>query len=940
MARDRSGSRRKPRGRRDRVRGVSAERLEERVLLTASTGEREIVRTLWDGRAVDAIRDSYVLRMPQTNPLSSRGAWDYQSNVPLAVDGWTVKPLGRGYFSVAAPGASQQQVSSWATASGVLYVSPNRVFQKSATRIPNDPNYISGNLWGLSNTGQAGGTRDADIDAPEAWATNTGSRDVVVVVMDDGIDWSHPDLQANLWNRDRAAAKVPAAVKTDFTGEYGLFGWDSADGDDNVKPLAANWHGTAVAGVIGAVGNNRIGSVGVNWNVSMYAAKVFGDNSAFTTLDKYTDAVNRVIDLRVKYNQNVVAVNASFGEYDVLPDPIEAGLVTDLGNAGILFVAAAGNGNSPANGNDGVGDLNDSPDPYDHPTIDWQYYPATIDEPNVISVAASTRKDTLARFSDWGPNSVQIAAPGEQIWTTLPNNGYGYRDGTSAEATYGFRHGTSMAAPHVTGVAALVAAEYFRWTRQMPSVGFMRQAILDAADRVASLTYTETASDPNPGVVHQVQENRRLNADASVRWVRTHLPPAVSVTAVTQSEGDAGTTPFTFTATLLWYNVNTSKYEVAKAVTPITVSYSTEDDTAQAGTDYNAVVGGTFTIPVGDSSAQFTIDVNGDTVLEPTEQFRVKLSVPVFGADFWLRTQSVLGVIRNDEPTPLAPAVTFDSGYGDPGAYVATMEEGNPGIGRINHSLLVQVDGGGGVAAARPVTVAYRVYASTGANAATPRTDFIAQAGTITIPAGQKTARLPVRIVDDPYREADETFRVEITAVTPGVLKLGQQCTVTITDPDTTDRPTPPTPATPPTISISGPAVVGEADGTATFDVTLDGPTSVPVRVIYGLISGTARSGLDFIGTAGLVTIPAGEVTASFQVRLINDRVTENTEKFTVKINAAYGATFTAPQSVDVEIVDDEIAGAAQMTTLAAFAALGESGLPSSTTVKRTARRG
>lgn len=927
MARNRlPAGRKQRRGRISRGTAAFAERLEGRVLLTASTGDSEIVRTLWQGRSLEMVRDSYVLRMPQTNLLSSRGAWDYQSNVPVAGPGWTVTSLGRGYFRVTTPGASQQEVTSWASASGSLYVSPNRVYERLAPRAPNDPAYVSGNLWGFSNTGQSNGTRDADIDAPEAWEVTTGSKDVVVVVMDDGIDYTHPDLQANMWNRDRAALRVPAAQRPAFAARYGLFGWDSADGDADVRPPNAETHGTHVAGTIGGAGNNRVGTVGVNWSVSMYAAKVFTDGGAWGGMDSYIDAVNRVIDLRTLYNQNVVAVNASFGGYDVLPDPIEVGLVSDLGAAGILLVAAAGNGDSPANGNDGVGDLNDIPDPYDHPVIDWQLYPASLDLPNVISVAASTRRDQLTRFSDWGTDSVHIAAPGEEIWSTLTNKRYGYQDGTS------------MATPHVTGVAALVAAEYFRWTRQMPSFGFMRQAILDAADRVSGLVYTETATDPNPGLEHRVQDNRRLNADASVRWVRTHLPPAVSVTAVTQSEGDSGVTAFTFTATLLFFNIATNKYEVVEADTPITVGYSTEDDTTQAGDDYQPVVNGTFTIPAGSSTATFTIDVFGDTVFEPTEQFRVKLSAPATGADVWLRSQSVLGVIRNDDPSPLAPAVTFDSSYGTPGNYVASMEEGNPGSGFSNHSLLVRVDGGGGAPAARPVVVSYRVYASTSFDAATPRTDFIAQAGSITIPLGQQTARIPVRIVDDIYREADETFRVEITAVTPGVLKLGQQCTVTIMDSDTADRPVPPPPPVRPTVTLAGPSFVGEADGTVNFDVILDQPTSAAVRIVYGLVSGTARSGLDFVGTSGQVLIPAGQTTASFPVRILNDRLAEATERFTVKINSAYGAQFVAPQALTVDIFDDETMGAARVSSLAAFAAFGESSGVVSPSVKKTIR--
>ncbi|MFM7108409.1 MAG: S8 family serine peptidase, partial [Planctomycetaceae bacterium] len=373
-----------------------------------------------------------------------------------------------------------------------------RLVLAALVKIPNDTSF--GQQWALNSTAYA------DINAPEAWYLTTGNKDIVVAVLDDGTYTSHPDLQANLWNREWAITKVPAALQAQFKAEYGTFGWDSLEGDGDVTPTAG--HGTAVAGTIGAVGNNfnanngGLGSIsGINWNVSIYTARVAPSAGTTPSVADFNDAVQRICDLRNLYHQNVVAVVGSFaGVYTTVDPGFDAG-VQQLNAAGILFVAPAGEVDTSSKGI--------QIDPPWIPPDPNGYFPASggTTVTNNIVVAASTSTDTLATWSDYGPATVQIAAPGQGVLSLAANNRLGQWSGTS------------IAAGYVAGTAALAAAEYYKWTRNLPSVNFMRQAVLNGAATVA-------------GLAGKVENNRRLDAYGALHWVDTHLPPQISVGTV------------------------------------------------------------------------------------------------------------------------------------------------------------------------------------------------------------------------------------------------------------------------------------------------------------------------------------------------------------------------------------------------------------------------
>ncbi|TMP56957.1 S8 family serine peptidase [Pseudoalteromonas sp. S1612] len=295
----------------------------------------------------------------------------------------------------------------------IEYVEPD--YRVSIAATPNDPRFED--LWGLNNEGQTGGTADADIDAPEAWSISTGSRDVVVGVIDTGVDYSHPDLAANVWVNSGEIAGD--GIDNDGNGYV-----DDVHGinaiTDAGDPMDDEGHGTHVSGTIGASGNNGVGIVGVNHDVSIAGCKFLAADGTGSTsgaikcIDYMVGLKNSGVNLRVLNNSW-----GGGGYSQALADAITASEEAD-----ILFVAAAGN--------DAVdNDVN-------------PHYPSNYENDNVLSIASTDSRDNMSGFSQWGLTSVDMGAPGSAILSTIPGGGY---------ASYS---GTSMATPHVAGAAALV----------------------------------------------------------------------------------------------------------------------------------------------------------------------------------------------------------------------------------------------------------------------------------------------------------------------------------------------------------------------------------------------------------------------------------------------------------------------------------------------------
>ena len=283
----------------------------------------------------------------------------------------------------------------------VVYAEIDQIIHLKATT-PNDISYSQ--LWALNNTGQSGGLSNADINAPEAWDISQGSNDVVVAVLDTGIDYTHGDLVDNIWTNP---GEIPGNGIDDDNNSYidDIHGIDT--GDNDTDPMDIEGHGSHVAGTIGARGNNNLGVVGVNWNVSIIACKIFSlstsqDIEAFAS--DAAECLDYLADLKVNHGVNIVATNNSWGWIGT-PSQTLMDAIDRQRQAGILFVAAAGN------------DALDNDRYLDNPSS--YYYP------NVISVAASTDSDTLAFFSNYGKRSVHVAAPGVDILSTILYDGFG-----------------------------------------------------------------------------------------------------------------------------------------------------------------------------------------------------------------------------------------------------------------------------------------------------------------------------------------------------------------------------------------------------------------------------------------------------------------------------------------------------------------------------------
>lgn len=320
--------------------------------------------------------------------------------------------------------------------------------------LPNDPDpeikLLDNKLWGLKK-----------INAPKAWNFQRGSKDVVVAVIDSGVDYTHPDLKDNMW-RNLGEVETPNGIDDDGNGFVDdIFGYDFGDKDGD--PSEGNGHGTKVAGTIGAV-HNKQGVAGVSPNVSIMALKRKSSSGLIKNNLKYT---LRAIDYAVSEGADII--NASFGSkinfwrtvggfFGVVPtfgSAIDA--VRRANDAEILLVASAGNDGENI---DGI-----------------KRFPSTLDLPNVITVAATDRNDQLASFSNgkasnYGAAKVDIGAPGDDSISTSPGGGY----------SSGW-NGTSMAAPYVAGAAALLLAEdpFLRASE-------LRDILMRSADPVPALS--------------------------------------------------------------------------------------------------------------------------------------------------------------------------------------------------------------------------------------------------------------------------------------------------------------------------------------------------------------------------------------------------------------------------------------------------------------------
>jgi subtilisin family serine protease len=484
----------------------------------------------------------------------------------------------------------------------VAYVEPNYIIH--AALLPNDPSFSS--LWGLRNTGQVingvAGTPGADISASSAWDISTGSRANVVAVIDTGVDYNHPDLAANVWSAPSAFTVTIGSLNINCAA--GTHGFNAIT--NTCDPLDDNNHGSHVSGTIGAVGNNGVGVVGVNWTASIMGSKFLNSAGSGTTANAI-NAIEFTIQAKQIFgaNANVRVLSNSWGGggfSQALLDEINKANTNNM-----LFAAAAGNNSS-----------NNDTTPF---------YPADYNAPNVVAVAATNNQDQLASFSNFGRNTVHLGAPGVDVLSTTTNN------------TYSTFSGTSMATPHVSGAAALV----------------LSVCSLDTAGLKSNLLNNV---DPIPSLSTNTITGGRLNVNKAIRACSAPPTPDFSLSASPASQTVAPGASTSYTVTVTSTGGFTGTVTLSASGLPAGASASFNPPSVTGSGSSTMTVTTSSTTPTGTST--LTITGTSGTLVHTTT---VTLVVSNPGADFAISASPASQTVVRRGSTSYTVTVTPTGGF-------------------------------------------------------------------------------------------------------------------------------------------------------------------------------------------------------------------------------------------------------------------------------------
>jgi subtilisin family serine protease/Ca2+-binding RTX toxin-like protein len=790
----------------------------------------------------------------------------------------TIKLTGAQIWTLSGKTSVETTLATYRNSSLFKYIEPDYIVTTAAT--PNDPGFPQ--LWGLNNTGQNGGTPDADIDAPEAWDIETGNPNLVIGVIDTGVDYNHPDLVGNIWTNPGEIAGD--GIDNDNNGYIDdIRGWDFAYNDNN--PMDVQGHGTHVSGTIAGKGNNGVGVTGVAWNAKIMPLKFLDDTGSGSTSNAIS-AINYATAKGVKITNNSWGGG---GYSQALYDAINA-----AGQQGALFIAAAGN---ESNNNDTL-----------------PSYPASYNLANIISVASTTRTDSLSSFSNYGLTSVDLGAPGSNIYSTTPNN------------TYSTYSGTSMASPHVAGAAALVWSENPTWTAQQ-----VKNTLMNTGDSIAALA-GKTVS------------GKRLNVFNAL--AAANLPSVtVSVSPATVQEDGATNLVYTFTRT----NLNLSS--------PLTVNFG-------ASGIANAA-------PVGSDPADYSVITNGSVTFNPT----TKLGTVTFAANATTATVAVDPIADTVQENNESVILTVNSGTGyiggSPGAATGTIvsEEGfttyfsddfanntkgwtlgtewqigaaktstgqnygNPDPGTDNTPTADNGVAGVVIGGNASTTATHDFYYLTSPviNTSTANKLFFEFARWLNTdytpfmenkveifngsswvnlwssggsPAVQDNAWTPQQFNISAYKSASTQIRFGFNVGSAGVFTVSSWnvddvkiygdggstlpvITVAATDADAAET------------------LLGTTPNPGQYTLTRTGPTTSSLTVNVSL-TGTATNGTDYTTIPTTVTFAAGSSTAVVNLNVIDDTLVEGAETATLTVTSGTGYTVGTSASAIVNIADND----------------------------------
>ncbi len=799
--------------------------------------------------------------------------------VPIRIEGFEGADSVPGLrLAHMAPEQTLDAIEALNKQADVLYAEPNYLLHPDLT--PNDPRFLSNELYGLNKIG-----------APAAWNTTQGSSAIVVGVIDEGIDKTHQDLAANIWVN-------PAETAGDGIDNDGNGFIDDVNGYNfasNSGTIPGEFHATHVAGTIGAVGNNGIGVVGVNWNVRLMSLRFINGSSGDTA--NAIRAVNYAKLMKDLWDSsghtkgaNIRVLNNSYGGGGFDQSFLDA--ITAANQSGILFVAAAGNApDDPEANNDIVG-----------------HFPSNYNVANVIGVAATDSADNLAGFSHYGANTVPLGAPGSGILSTTPTN------------TYQSISGTSMASPHVAGAAALLLAANPNLTVQQLRSLLLYNGDLDPA--LAGLTFTGrrlnvgnsfvavTEGDVTPpGTVTNFHLNSQNGRAFNIGWNASGDDGAAgqaSLYTVSFTDGTSGAVtalkntipkasgttqaldlkiPYRHTSgTLTLREFDNVGNEGTPASFPVTIG-------PVQGDPYITQLAGAATL----SSGGTALSLVGDDKLKLN--YALPFSFPFFGQNFSSVNISTNGNLFFQTPP------TRSGGDGD------DVPSSTAGLAQFKMiSGLwddLRTDGRAGddvyVVIPDASHIIFRwqgeIFGDGSNPASQPAVNFeieLRSDGTIVTRYGSGNTNLfPVVGIGggepDAYVIPSHTSEQTPISLTNAQSVLFQ----------------PRLPIS--TLEFSqSPFTAAEATGSVAVTVTRSGDTSTQASIDYVTVDGSATQKGDYLFASGRLTFAPGQTSKSITVLIIDDVYQEATESFSLELSNPIGITIGARNIASVTIADND----------------------------------